>query len=90
MLIVHCGSGDDDLRAHAVEIDEDFDWSFEPNGFGTTLFWCNLAVEGRRLSFVAYDQGSDAAKVHYWVAYDDGLYGKVTSTDGERFMGKWK
>ncbi|CAL1358812.1 unnamed protein product [Linum trigynum] len=89
ILIVHCESKEDDLRAHTVEIDDDFEWSFEPNVFFTTLYSCNLRVEGRRLSFAAYDQGSDGAKYHYWVVYDRGLYGKRSSTGGERLMGKW-
>ncbi|CAI0394853.1 unnamed protein product [Linum tenue] len=55
--------------------------------WGGTLFWCNLAVEDKRLSFVAYDQ-STFNRYSYWVVHDNGLYGQVAST--ERFIRVWR
>ncbi|CAI0427449.1 unnamed protein product [Linum tenue] len=89
MLIVHCRSGDDDLGAHCVEIGAEFRWSFKSNAMATTLFWCSLAVEDKRLSFVAYGDEVPYFFEH-WSVYDGGLYGKDIRTGGERFMGAWR
>ncbi|CAN1779574.1 Self-incompatibility protein S1 [Linum perenne] len=75
-LIAHCGSKNDDIRAIAITVGSSIDWSFEPNL--STLFWCNLAVEDKRLSFTAFqfnDRGgyNDNSE---WLVMDDGVYGK--------------
>ncbi|CAL1414926.1 unnamed protein product [Linum trigynum] len=74
ILIVHCRSKDDDLGDHGVAIGDSFSWSFEPNVFGGTLFWCNLAVEDKRISFKAYEEYEET--FGKWFVHDDGLYGK--------------
>ncbi|CAI0394453.1 unnamed protein product [Linum tenue] len=73
ILIVHCQSKDDDLGGHAVAVGASFNWSFGPNLFGGTLFWCKLAVENKRISFVAYKEYYEG--FGRWVVCDDGLYG---------------
>ncbi|CAI0394826.1 unnamed protein product [Linum tenue] len=75
ILIVHCRSKDDDLGAHAVAVGSSIHWSFGPNIFGArTVFWCKLAVQDKRISFVAYEQ----ERVTYgdWVVRDDGVYAR--------------
>ncbi|CAI0394855.1 unnamed protein product [Linum tenue] len=78
ILIVHCASDDDDLDAHAVAINATCAWSFRPIHIGgATLFWCRLAVEDKRLSFVAYDQARRLASNYPdWLVRDDGLHGQ--------------
>ncbi|CAI0394821.1 unnamed protein product [Linum tenue] len=74
ILIVHCRSKDDDLGVHAVAVGATIHWSFGQNLFGGTLFWCKLAVEDKRIIFVAYDQGVDDVKGD-WYVRDEGVYG---------------
>ncbi|CAI0394845.1 unnamed protein product [Linum tenue] len=75
VLIVHCRSKDGDLGAHAVANGSTIHWSFGPNLFGGTLFWCKLAVQNKRISFVAYDD-DNVNTVSDWIVLDDGVYGR--------------
>ncbi|CAI0394808.1 unnamed protein product [Linum tenue] len=77
VLIVHCRSKDNDLGAHAVDVGATIHWSFGPNLFGGTLFWCKLAVQDKRISFVAYEQGVENRGI--WFVHDDGVYGTHTT-----------
>ncbi|CAN1142985.1 S-protein homolog 6 [Linum perenne] len=74
-LIVHCKSGDDDLEAHLLPVGSNYSWSFVVNYLSTTLYWCNLAVEDKRLEFTAFE----ITDIHHsyfldWVVKDDGVY----------------
>ncbi|CAI0394840.1 unnamed protein product [Linum tenue] len=73
VLIVHCRSKDDDLGAHAVAVGATIHWRFGPNMFGRTLFWCKLAVEDKRIHFVAYEKR--IRSYGNWFVCDDGVYG---------------
>ncbi|CAN0927756.1 S-protein homolog 29 [Linum grandiflorum] len=74
VLIVHCRSGDDNIHAHAVPFGAEIEWSFSID-FTSTLFWCNLAVQDKRIHFDAYDDELDHGRSFalYWVANDDGV-----------------
>ncbi|CAL1414931.1 unnamed protein product [Linum trigynum] len=74
VLIVHCKSGDDDLGARALEPDADFGFSFGPSFWGGTFFWCNVAFQDKRLSFVAYDQNLHHGWVVDFDVEDGGVY----------------
>ncbi|CAI0427456.1 unnamed protein product [Linum tenue] len=89
ILIVHCRSKDDDLGGHAVAVNESVSWSFEPNLFWGTHFWCNLAVEDKRISLVAYDEESEY-KTDYWFVCDDGVYGRDRVTGVRTYKAAWK
>ncbi|CAI0394852.1 unnamed protein product [Linum tenue] len=80
MLIVHCRSKDDDLGAHGLEIDAGFSWSFQ--AMVSTLFWCNLAVEDKRVSFQAFVNGK--TYVAYLDVRDSGVY------DGDNLFAAWR
>ncbi|CAI0427452.1 unnamed protein product [Linum tenue] len=88
ILLVHCRSKDDDLGALVVEIGAEMSWRFEVNAMGSTLFWCNLAVEDKRLSFEAYG-GEGEPYYGYFNVYDDGVYGKNFVTN-KKLMGRWR
>ncbi|CAI0394844.1 unnamed protein product [Linum tenue] len=75
ILIVHCRSKDDDLGAHAVAVGASIHWSFGPNLSGNTRFRCKLAVQDRRISFVAYKES--IVTFRDWVVRDDGVYVKL-------------
>ncbi|CAN0927767.1 S-protein homolog 2 [Linum grandiflorum] len=77
VLIVHCHSADDDLHAHAVSVGAEIKWSFKlaPIYFAHTLFWCNFAVQDKRLNLDVYEEAYGAeSSVFYWVASDDGIH----------------
>ncbi|CAL1414929.1 unnamed protein product [Linum trigynum] len=93
ILIVHCQSKDDDFKAHALAVGESIQWSFEPNVFGGTLFWCKLAVEDKRLTFTAFEQsGLDRSGPYtgHWYVGGDGVYGKDKYTDDVIFKASWR
>ncbi|CAN0881190.1 hypothetical protein LINGRAHAP2_LOCUS14096 [Linum grandiflorum] len=69
-LIVHCGSGNDDLKAQIVPVKSEYSWKF--TGYGITLFWCRVAVQDKRADFVAFD-GRGYCPFH-WVVNDTGVY----------------
>ncbi|CAN1278307.1 S-protein homolog 21 [Linum perenne] len=87
ILIVHCHSGDDDLKAHTVAYGSEYSWNFGMNIWGSTLFWCNLAVQDKRLSFVAVKVDRDGFPAR-WVVRDDGVYGIHEDGREERYA-RW-
>ncbi|CAI0427453.1 unnamed protein product [Linum tenue] len=82
VLIVHCKSGDDDLGPRALEANATFGMTFHQNFFGGTLFWCDLAVEDKRLSFTAFDESDHETYVKAFEVSDGGVDG-VDSFSGE-------
>ncbi|CAL1363672.1 unnamed protein product [Linum trigynum] len=75
-LIVHCESLDDDLGALAVSSDGVYHWEFEDETFSRpVVFWCNLALEDGRLSFVAYTEGGAGYVVLGYDVNETGIYG---------------
>ncbi|CAL1356022.1 unnamed protein product [Linum trigynum] len=41
-MMLHCKSADDDLKARTLMPHQGFHWSFHPNFFGGTLFFCAM------------------------------------------------
>ncbi|KAG5560487.1 hypothetical protein RHGRI_003714 [Rhododendron griersonianum] len=50
-LQVHCQSKDDDLGTHGLKNGQEINWTFKPNLFDTTLFFCHflLGFQGQNL-----------------------------------------
>ncbi|CAN1805384.1 hypothetical protein LINPERHAP1_LOCUS24255 [Linum perenne] len=71
MLILHCQSGDDDLHARVIPVGSEFTWLFTLTG--GTLFWCDLAVQDKRVHIDVVD--GEKYYPLYWVVKDDGIYG---------------
>ncbi|CAI0396654.1 unnamed protein product [Linum tenue] len=69
---------DDDIGDQALDVGSNISWRFENEGFGSTLFWCDLAAnDHKRLSFDAYNGAAtklrDMNNVR-WFVKDDGVY----------------
>ncbi|CAN1138656.1 hypothetical protein LINPERHAP2_LOCUS10824 [Linum perenne] len=71
LVIAHCQSRDDDLEAGFIVPGSELKWDFEPTGFGLTLFWCDLAVDERRLHFDVYTEFLEYQP--NWEIKDDGV-----------------
>ncbi|CAN1779581.1 Self-incompatibility protein S1 [Linum perenne] len=91
VLIVHCQSKDDDLRATRVPVGSELKWRFSPAIFASTLFWCNVAVRDKRLSFAAYEELEPNVypRAVYWEVMDDGVYRKYNNTDPKFVLFSW-
>uniref|UniRef100_A0A7N0VJ46 S-protein homolog n=1 Tax=Kalanchoe fedtschenkoi TaxID=63787 RepID=A0A7N0VJ46_KALFE len=75
---VHCQSHDDDLGHHLLQVGEETSWSFAPNFWGSTLFWCEVEWAGGSgwVHFDAYDQPRDGSRCNrqcLWSVAGDGL-----------------
>ncbi|CAI0428344.1 unnamed protein product [Linum tenue] len=88
ILIAHCHSKDDDLGARAIPLGEEISWKF--GATAGTLFWCNLAVEDKRLSFVSYDSWDASKDSEYWDVREDGVHGTRMDGGGEIYVGGWR
>ncbi|WCJ39497.1 Plant self-incompatibility protein S1 family [Euphorbia peplus] len=82
-LFLNCKSKDDDLGAHTLSTNQEFNWSFQPRLFGSTLFWCNLfpGKDNKRAHINAFEMDHsgflsycDEAINCIWEARDDGIY----------------
>ncbi|KAF7814535.1 leguminosin group486 secreted peptide [Senna tora] len=58
-LTLHCKSADDDLGVQILRYDQNFEWSFVVNVFGTTLFYCSFQWEGEFHHFDIYKAERD-------------------------------
>ena len=54
-LTVWCQSKNDDLGIHTIYQDQEINWSFKPNLFLTTLFFCHFYWADDDTSFTVYD-----------------------------------
>ncbi|CAN1139257.1 S-protein homolog 24 [Linum perenne] len=75
ILIVHCKSKDDDLKARLIPVGSELGWKFGAND--NTLFWCHLAVQDKRLKFDAYPPKNVpvfSPPYVFWNVRDSGVY----------------
>uniref|UniRef100_A0A2C9UV39 S-protein homolog n=1 Tax=Manihot esculenta TaxID=3983 RepID=A0A2C9UV39_MANES len=62
-IIVHCQSKDDDLGYINLDNGSEFQWSFNINFWGTTLFFCDLQwKDSFAIHFNAFDANKDYNK----------------------------
>ncbi|KAE8695438.1 hypothetical protein F3Y22_tig00110711pilonHSYRG00010 [Hibiscus syriacus] len=61
-LTIHCKSKDDDLGVHVISYKESYDFQFEPNFFGRTLFFCRMTWNGKSHWFDVFREDRDK----YW------------------------
>ncbi|KAJ0980073.1 hypothetical protein J5N97_015547 [Dioscorea zingiberensis] len=75
-LSVHCKSKDDDLQQQTVAEGQELVWAFNPNIWGTTLFFCDLNPT-LNFAFDAYDYKRDqvrCASQCHWLVAAEGMY----------------
>ncbi|GLT31746.1 hypothetical protein SLA2020_064570 [Shorea laevis] len=58
-LTVHCKSGDEDVGEVEVKYGEAYEFKFNPNVWGTTLYFCRITWRYKTLSFDAYRHSRD-------------------------------
>ncbi|KAF8031451.1 hypothetical protein BT93_D0612 [Corymbia citriodora subsp. variegata] len=59
LLTVHCKSKNDDLGFHDIATGGTWEFSFRPNFFGRTLYFCSLSWPGQFRRFDIYVQSRD-------------------------------
>ncbi|KAF4372882.1 S-protein homolog 24-like [Cannabis sativa] len=77
-LTVHCRSGDDDLGAHVLASNQEYEFKFRINFTGTTLYSCSLTWIGGTGSYQLFKASRDSdrcASKCVWRAHNDGIYG---------------
>ncbi|KAF8020574.1 hypothetical protein BT93_G1109 [Corymbia citriodora subsp. variegata] len=62
LLTVHCKSKDDDLGIHGISSGNQWGFSFKPNIWGTTLFFCSFQWPGSFYHFDIYDDKRDGSQ----------------------------
>ncbi|GAY68055.1 hypothetical protein CUMW_261180 [Citrus unshiu] len=58
-LAVHCKSGDDDLGEQVIPHQGNYGFHFQPNFWGTTLFYCKFAWQNTWKWFDTYIDGRE-------------------------------
>ncbi|XP_050217417.1 S-protein homolog 5-like [Mercurialis annua] len=73
-LTVHCKSKNDDLGDHLLHPQGTYEFSFKPNIWGTTLFFCSFSWAGQFKYFTIYEAGmySSLCGDCFWVVHFDG------------------
>ncbi|XP_027188110.1 S-protein homolog 5-like [Cicer arietinum] len=61
-LIVHCKSGDDDLGIQNLPTGGQKYWTFRPNIFGTTLFYCYFNWDNMVMSVEVFNDKHDGGE----------------------------
>ncbi|CAG7900258.1 unnamed protein product, partial [Brassica rapa] len=59
LLTVHCKSKNDDLGVHMVAANKDYHFSFQPNVWKTTLFFCGFQWNNQFKRFNIFDATRD-------------------------------
>lgn len=80
-LRLHCKSKDNDLGAHSITLQQDFNWNFCENLLGTTLFFCHLLWNSntgpKHKVFYVFSPTLSSKCISgycYWSANIDGIY----------------
>ncbi|KAL0551305.1 hypothetical protein IC582_010391 [Cucumis melo] len=76
-LTIHCRSGDDDLGFHQLPHLASYAFSFRPNFWGTTLFYCTYEWLGFFHYFDTYKDVRDRIKCNrtlcLWIVFEEAI-----------------
>lgn len=68
-LTLHCKSKDDDLGVHVIGLFDFFEFSFRPNVFGRTLYFCDMwwdQAAPHRIDIYVEQRDINLCKVCFW------------------------
>ncbi|XP_039141066.1 self-incompatibility protein S1-like [Dioscorea cayenensis subsp. rotundata] len=91
-LSLHCKSKDDDLQQQTLAEGQEFVWGFNPNVWGTTLFFCNLMNPTLNFVFDAYDYKRDEIRCSsqcIWLVAAEGMYAHDEAANLWTYMYPW-
>ncbi|PWA89047.1 plant self-incompatibility S1 [Artemisia annua] len=80
---IHIKSRNDDLGSHTLGVNENENWGFCENFWGTTLFWVDIFFNGTwKTSWHAWDHivglqygsGHGDHRILVWLVKEDGIY----------------
>ncbi|RXH98124.1 hypothetical protein DVH24_010449 [Malus domestica] len=97
-LFAHCQSKNDDIGNRTIAPGAEITWSFKPNFFGTTLYWCYTRTDHEHTAFDVYWEESKHNWLRYrcnykecfWIAKDDGFYIRVIPEKRDELIHKWE
>ncbi|KAB2636491.1 hypothetical protein D8674_027025 [Pyrus ussuriensis x Pyrus communis] len=97
-LFAHCQSKNDDIGNHTIAPGAEITWSFKPNFFGTTLYWCYTRTDHEHTAFDVYWEESKHNWLRYrcnykecfWIAKDDGFYIRIIPEKRDELIHKWE
>lgn len=97
-LFAHCQSKNDDIGNRTIAPGAEITWSFKPNFFGTTLYWCYTRMDHEHTAFDVYWEESKHNWLRYrcnykecfWIAKDDGFYIRVIPEKRDELIHKWE
>ncbi|CAN6545186.1 unnamed protein product [Malus baccata var. baccata] len=97
-LFAHCQSKNDDIGNRTIAPGAEITWSFKPNFFGTTLYWCYTRTDHEHTAFDVYWEESTHNWLRYrcnykecfWIAKDDGFYIRVIPEKRDELIHKWE
>ncbi|CAK9329254.1 unnamed protein product [Citrullus colocynthis] len=76
-LTVHCKSGDDDLGVHQLPHLISYAFTFRPNFWGSTLFYCTFQWPGWTHYFDIYKDSRDRTRCNetlcLWIVGEEGI-----------------
>ncbi|XP_010243875.1 PREDICTED: pumilio homolog 15-like [Nelumbo nucifera] len=76
-LTIHCRSHNDDLGLKELPYGFYFEWAFNSNIWGSTVFYCDMGWQQGSGHYDVFVARRDNSRCHYrcwWVARQDGLY----------------
>ncbi|XP_022155227.1 S-protein homolog 74-like [Momordica charantia] len=97
---VSCKSKDTNIGGHFLDLGANIGWHFEPNFWGTTLFWCFASKSGAKASFDVFwvekrsswlreRCGGDETLTCIWIVKDDGIYIRNLTQNVDELIHKW-
>lgn len=72
-LTHHCKSREDDLGEHLLHQEKTYSFSFRPNIFGKTLFYCSVSWNGQVRRFNIFESKRDECHRCNWSIYQSNL-----------------
>ncbi|KAI3423366.1 uncharacterized protein J3R85_011102 [Psidium guajava] len=92
-VTLHCQSKDDDLGEQTVADGGQFEWDFNVNVWGTTLYYCDMGWgKSQDYHFDAYSHARDSVRCNtqcLWLVSEEGMYGLNGQTGFWEYIYQW-